>query len=171
MAKVDIKEFHKELPARFEKKIHDISKLDFLRKELHLSDAETEYLLFRYRKGTIQIASEVLNTLTCNSIGLYTEILGITKKQFQQITRIQIVSRLRKSAKTIRSAVFLFRQKIQRFTRAFWNQKIRFQFFCMARQDPEKQNTQSPSLKAQEKKQSFLKTKVKLCRVMMPSTA
>ena len=86
-AEVDIKEFHKELPARFEKKIHDISKLDFLRKELHLSDAETEYLLFRYRKGTIQIASEVLNTLTCNSIGLYTEILGITKKQFQQITR------------------------------------------------------------------------------------
>lgn len=86
-ANVNIKEFHKQLPARFEKKVHDISKLDFLRKELQLSYEETEYLLFRYRKGTIQLASEVLGSLTCNSIGLYTEVLKITKKQFQQITR------------------------------------------------------------------------------------
>lgn len=86
-AEVILKEFHKQLPARFEKKIHDTSKLNFLKKELQLSDAETEYLLFRYRKCTIELVSEFLNSVTGNSLSLYTETLGITKKQFQQITR------------------------------------------------------------------------------------
>ncbi len=86
-AEVNIRIFHNELPARFEKKVHDISRLDFLQKELQLSDIETEYLLFRYRKGTIELASQVLNSLSENSLGLYTDILRISKKQFQQITR------------------------------------------------------------------------------------
>ena len=86
-AEVILKEFHKQLPVRFEKKIHDTSKLNFLKKELQLSDAETEYLLFRYRKCTIELVSEFLNSVTGNSLSLYTETLGITKKQFRQITR------------------------------------------------------------------------------------
>ena len=86
-ADANLNGFHKKLPARFEKKTHDISKIDFLKKELQLSDEETEYLLFRYRKGTIELVSEIFNSITSNSIALYTEALGITKKQFQQITR------------------------------------------------------------------------------------
>lgn len=82
-----LKEFHKQLPARFEKKVHDISKVNFIKKELNLSDVESEYLLFRYRKGAIELVSELLNSITGNSLNLYTDVLGITKKQFQQITR------------------------------------------------------------------------------------
>lgn len=86
-ANVNLKEFHENIPCRFEKKIHDTSKLNFLKKELNLSEAESDYLLFRYRKITIEGLSEVLGNITDNSVELYTKALDISKKQFNEIVR------------------------------------------------------------------------------------
>ena len=86
-ANVNIRVVYKKLSDRFEKKVHDTSRLNFLKKELKLTEQEAEYLLFRYRKATIELISDVFTGLTNNSLSLYTEALNITKKQFQQITR------------------------------------------------------------------------------------
>ncbi|MCR4733802.1 MAG: AAA family ATPase [Treponema sp.] len=86
-AKVSIKACHNKLPLRYEKKMHDISKLKFLQKELNLSDKETEYLLCRYRKGTIESITELLSDLTNSSSELYPKILDISEREFKKITR------------------------------------------------------------------------------------
>lgn len=86
-AAVSMKTFYKELPVRYENKLHDTSKLDFLKKELNLTDNETLYLLCRYRKGTIEYVSELFTRFTKNTTELYTKVLGISKKEVTLITR------------------------------------------------------------------------------------
>jgi len=86
-AKINLNVFHENIPARFNNKIHNTSKIDFIKKELKLSEAESEYLLFRYRKLTVDNLGEVMGTLTNDSIELYTKAIEISKQQYNQITR------------------------------------------------------------------------------------
>lgn len=79
--------FHDELPANIKRIVSDTSSMNFLKKELGLSENETRYLLFRYRKLVVSQFAEVLEFFSTNSAYLYTTVLGITKKEFNQITR------------------------------------------------------------------------------------
>ncbi len=86
-AKVSITQYHNTLPVNVDKKINDTSSLDFMIKELELSDEEARYLLLRYRKLIIEELTDALNSYSQNSLELYTKALGISKKQYNQIIR------------------------------------------------------------------------------------
>lgn len=84
---INLERFQNKLPVRFDYMVSNTSKLDFLKKELELSEEEARYLLFRYRKLTIEGFTEVLDSFGYNSLYLYKTVLGITQSQFKQITR------------------------------------------------------------------------------------
>ena len=84
---IKLERFQNKLPVRFDYMVSNTSKLDFLKKELELSEEEARYLLFRYRKLTIEGFAEVLDSFGYNSLYLYKTVLGITQSQFKQITR------------------------------------------------------------------------------------
>ena len=84
---INLERFQNKLPVRFDYMVSNTSKLDFLKKELELSEEEACYLLFRYRKLTIEGFAEVLDSFGYNSLYLYKTVLGITQSQFKQITR------------------------------------------------------------------------------------
>jgi len=84
---INLERFQNKLPVRFDYMVSNTSKLDFLKKELELSEEEARYLIFRYRKLTIEGFAEVLDSFGYNSLYLYKTVLGITQKQFKQITR------------------------------------------------------------------------------------
>nr|MCR5189387.1 AAA family ATPase [Treponema sp.] len=86
-AKVSLSVFPEKLSEGFNKKMHDISKVKFIQKELKLSDKEAEYLLCRYRKGTIEYVNNLFNRYTQNSEQLYSKLLNISSKEFKHITR------------------------------------------------------------------------------------
>lgn len=67
--------------------VSNTSKLDFLKKELELSEEEARYLLFGYRQAIIEGFTEVLDSFGYNSMYLYKTVLGITQNQFKLITR------------------------------------------------------------------------------------
>lgn len=82
--------FHKNYenaPVRVIKKARNTSKVDFIKKELGLSDNETGYLLIRYRKAIYESFDDICNQIVKNSYELYTKVLGITKKEFSMIIR------------------------------------------------------------------------------------
>lgn len=84
---INLERFQNKLPVRFDYMVSNTSKLDFLKKELELSEEEARYLLFRYRKLTIEGFAEVLDSFGYNSLYLYKTVLGITQSLFKQITR------------------------------------------------------------------------------------
>ena len=84
---INLERFQKKLPVRFDYMVSNTSKLDFLKKELELSEEEARYLLFNYRKVIIEGFTEVLDSFEYNSMYLYKTVLGITQNQFKQITR------------------------------------------------------------------------------------
>lgn len=83
----NLMEFHEKFPVRFEKKLHDTSKVDFIKKELNLTQAEAEYLLFRFRKAIIVQVADILDFITTNSFELYGKALDMKKEDFLKITR------------------------------------------------------------------------------------
>ncbi len=90
---INLERFQNKLPVRFDYMVSNTSKLDFLKKELELSEEEARYLLFRYRKVIIEGFAEVLDSFGYNSLYLYKTVLGVTQNQFKLITRSD--SRLR----------------------------------------------------------------------------
>ncbi len=84
---MNFERFQSVLPVRIAYIMSNTSKVDFLKDELNLSDEEARYLLFRYRKLTIDGFAEVLDSFGYNSMYLYKTVLGINQSQFKQITR------------------------------------------------------------------------------------
>ena len=84
---INLERFQNKLPVRFDYMVSNTSKLDFLKKELELSEEEARYLLFNYRKVIIEGFTEVLDSFEYNSMYLYKTVLGITQNQFKLITR------------------------------------------------------------------------------------
>ena len=64
---INLERFQKKLPVRFDYMVSNTSKLDFLKKELELSEEEARYLLFNYRKVIIEDFTEVLDSFEYNS--------------------------------------------------------------------------------------------------------
>ena len=79
---INLERFQNKLPVRFDYMVSNTSKLDFLKKELELSEEEARYL-----KVIIEGFTEVLDSFEYNSMYLYKTVLGITQNQFKQITR------------------------------------------------------------------------------------
>ncbi|MBR3544105.1 MAG: ATP-binding protein [Treponema sp.] len=84
---VNFERFQSELTVRFAYIVSNTAKVDFLKKELDLSEEEARYLLFQYRKLTIDGFDEVLDSFDYNPAYLCKTVLGITQKEFKQITR------------------------------------------------------------------------------------
>lgn len=84
---INLERFQNKLPVRFNYMVSNTSKLDFLKKELELSEEEARYLLFGYRQAIIEGFTEVLDSFGYNSMYLYKTVLGITQNQFKLITR------------------------------------------------------------------------------------
>ena len=84
---INLERFQDKLPVRIAYIMSNTSKVDFLKKELELSEEESKYLLFRYRKVIIEGFTDVLDSFGYNSMYLYKKVLGITQAQFKQITR------------------------------------------------------------------------------------
>ncbi len=85
--KINIFKIQREIPERWVKNALDVSRLNFMVKELGLTNNEAKYLMFRYRKSTIDSLDEICNILTKNSNELYTKLLKINKSDFLKVVR------------------------------------------------------------------------------------
>lgn len=75
------------IPQNIIKLSQDISKIEFLKNELALSDIECRYLLLRYRKVTINLLNYVMSQYSDLSKDLYPKLLDVSIQEYTKILR------------------------------------------------------------------------------------